>query len=49
MPAQLAAFAGTPAMSVPCGFSSEGMPIWLQIRGGHFREAVVLNVGHAYE
>ncbi len=41
--------AGLPAMSVPCGFDSEGMPIGLQIIGGVLREDTVLQVGYAYE
>jgi aspartyl-tRNA(Asn)/glutamyl-tRNA(Gln) amidotransferase subunit A len=40
---------GLPAMSVPCGFSSDGFPIGLQIAGRAFDEATVLRVGHAYE
>jgi len=38
-----------PALSVPCGFSREGLPIGLQIAGRPFDEATVLAVGHAYE
>lgn len=41
--------AGTPALSVPCGFSKTGLPISLQIIGPHFEEGRILNVGHAYE
>ena len=41
--------AGTPALSVPCGFSSSGMPIGLQIVGRPFAEETVLRVAHAYE
>jgi aspartyl-tRNA(Asn)/glutamyl-tRNA(Gln) amidotransferase subunit A len=48
-PTMPAALAGTPAMSVPCGFSSENLPIGLQIMSSHFREEMVLRVGHAYE
>jgi aspartyl-tRNA(Asn)/glutamyl-tRNA(Gln) amidotransferase subunit A len=40
--------AGLPAMSIPCGFSS-GLPIGLQIIGGHFAEAKLLNVAHVYQ
>ena len=40
---------GLPAMSVPCGFSSDGFPIGLQIAGRAFDEATVLQVAHAYE
>ena len=41
--------AGTPAISVPCGFSSAGMPMGLQIVGRPFAEETVLKVAHAYE
>ena len=41
--------AGLPAISVPCGFSSNGLPIGLQIVGKAFDEATILRVAHAYE
>lgn len=41
--------AGLPALSLPCGFDSEGMPIGLQIIGKHFEETTILRVGHQYE
>jgi aspartyl-tRNA(Asn)/glutamyl-tRNA(Gln) amidotransferase subunit A len=44
-----AALAGTPALSVPCGFSRAGLPIGLQLTARPFDEATVLRVGHAYE
>jgi aspartyl-tRNA(Asn)/glutamyl-tRNA(Gln) amidotransferase subunit A len=40
---------GLPAISVPCGFTSDGLPIGLQFVGRAFAEATVLNVAHAYE
>ena len=40
---------GAPAMSVNCGFNSEGLPIGLQIGGSPFAEETVLKVAHAYE
>ena len=40
---------GTPALSVPCGFTTGGLPIGLQIAGRAFDEATVLRVGSAYE
>jgi aspartyl-tRNA(Asn)/glutamyl-tRNA(Gln) amidotransferase subunit A len=40
---------GIPSLSLPCGFSSSGLPIGLQIAGKPFDEATVLKVGHAYE
>jgi len=38
-----------PALSLPCGFTRDGLPIGLQIAGRAFDEATVLAVGHAYE
>ena len=40
---------GLPAISVPCGFDRQGLPIGLQIAGRPFDEATVLRVAHAYE
>jgi aspartyl-tRNA(Asn)/glutamyl-tRNA(Gln) amidotransferase subunit A len=40
---------GLPTISVPCGFSSAGLPIGLQISGNHFAESTVLALAHAYE
>ena len=48
-PTMAAAFAGTPAMTVPCGFSAEHLPIGLQIMTGPFREETMFRVGHAFE
>jgi aspartyl-tRNA(Asn)/glutamyl-tRNA(Gln) amidotransferase subunit A len=41
--------AGVPGMSVPCGFSREGLPIGLQLLGRHFDEARLLQVAHRFE
>ena len=41
--------AGLPGVSVPCGFSSAGLPIGLQIVGQPFKEAELLSIAHAYE
>ncbi len=40
---------GQPAISLPCGFDSQGLPIGLQIVGRPFDEETVLRVAHAYE
>ena len=40
---------GAPAMSVNCGFNSEGLPIGLQIGGRPFAEETVMKVAYAYE
>ncbi|HYS18769.1 MAG TPA: amidase [Candidatus Binatia bacterium] len=40
---------GLPALTVPCGFSSDGRPLALQIVGRAFDEATTLRLGHAYQ
>ena len=40
---------GIPAISIPCGFSSTGLPIGLMIAGPRFSEGRVLALAHAYE
>ena len=40
---------GLPALSVPCGFTSTGLPIGLQIVSGQWLETKVLQAGYAYE
>ncbi len=40
---------GLPAISLPCGFTSSGLPIGLQISGAPFAEPTVLALAHAYE
>jgi aspartyl-tRNA(Asn)/glutamyl-tRNA(Gln) amidotransferase subunit A len=40
---------GIPSISVPCGFSREGLPIGLQISGPGLGESDVLALAHAYE
>lgn len=44
-----ASLAGIPGISVPCGFTSENLPIGLQILGPHFREELVLRIAHQFE
>ncbi len=40
---------GIPAISIPCGFTKNGMPIGLQLAAAAWREDAVLRAGHAYE
>ncbi len=40
---------GLPTISIPCGFTSAGLPIGMQISGPRFGEAKVLALAHAYE
>ena len=41
--------AGVPTISIPCGFSPDGLPLGMQIAGKAFDEFTVLRVAHAYE
>src|SRR5437764_914324 len=40
--------AGVPGISVPCGLSSEGLPIGMQLLGPYWSEATLLRLAHAY-
>jgi aspartyl-tRNA(Asn)/glutamyl-tRNA(Gln) amidotransferase subunit A len=40
---------GLPTITVPCGFSSSGLPIGLQISGAPFAESTVLTLAFAYQ
>ncbi len=40
---------GQPALSVPCGFSAEGLPIGMQIVGRYGDDWGLLQLGHAFE
>ena len=50
-PSNTAAFNhfGTPALSLPCGFSKDGLPIGLQIAAAPYHEPVVLQLAYAYQ
>jgi Asp-tRNA(Asn)/Glu-tRNA(Gln) amidotransferase A subunit family amidase len=41
--------AGLPAISVPCGFSDEGLPIGLQLAARRFNEKDLVHAGIAYQ
>ncbi len=41
--------AGIPGISVPCGFSDDGLPIGLQIMGRHFNEPMLFNIARQFE
>jgi len=45
----LANLYGGPAVSVPCGFVAEGLPVGLQLMGRPHDDATVLRAAHAYE
>ena len=41
--------ASVPAISIPCGVDSEGMPIGMQLIGDRFKEETILNCAYAFE
>jgi amidase len=42
-------YSGSPALTLPSGFTEAGMPIAVQLVGRHFEEDVVLRAGHAFQ
>ena len=40
---------GIPAISLPCGFTKDGLPIGLQLAAAPWREELLLQVANAYE
>jgi amidase len=42
-------FSGSPTISLPSGFSKDGIPLSVQFVGHHLQEAILCRVGHAYE
>ena len=41
--------AGVPGISIPCGFTAQGLPIGLQLIGRHFDEETLIKASYAYE
>ncbi len=41
--------AGLPGMSLPYGFSESGLPIGIQLTGGHFQEEKLLQIAYSFE
>ena len=42
-------YPGVPALTFPCGFDAEGLPIGIQLAATHWAEGTLLNVAHAYQ
>jgi aspartyl-tRNA(Asn)/glutamyl-tRNA(Gln) amidotransferase subunit A len=40
---------GSPAISIPCGFDRNGLPIGLQLQGNYFSESLILDVAHRFQ
>ena len=40
---------GLPALSVPCGFADDGLPVGMQLIGRAFDEGTLFRIGHAYQ
>ena len=45
----IANLVGVPGVSVPCGLTSTGLPLGLQLMGRHWGESALLRLAHAYE
>jgi Asp-tRNA(Asn)/Glu-tRNA(Gln) amidotransferase A subunit family amidase len=43
------ALTALPAISIPCGFTTDNLPIGLQLGAGPFAEELLLGVAYAYE
>jgi aspartyl-tRNA(Asn)/glutamyl-tRNA(Gln) amidotransferase subunit A len=41
--------AGIPGISIPCGFSEQGLPIGLQLLGRHFDEETIIRAAYTFE
>jgi aspartyl-tRNA(Asn)/glutamyl-tRNA(Gln) amidotransferase subunit A len=46
---RFANYLGTPALTLPCGFTSNGLPSGLQLIGRPYAEAQLLSAGHAFQ
>ena len=42
-------FSGSPTISLPCGFTDEGLPLSVQLVGRHLDESTLCRAGHAYQ
>lgn len=42
-------FSGSPTLSLPCGFTADGIPYSAQLVADHFNESVLCRLGHAYQ
>ena len=42
-------FAGTPTLSLPCGYTEDGLPHSIQLWGKQLSEPLLCRIGHAYE
>jgi amidase len=42
-------FSNSPTLTLPCGYTTDNLPISLQLVGPHFSEETLLRVGHAFE
>ena len=42
-------FSGSPTLSMPCGFTADGMPLSVQFVGRALSEAILCRIGYAYE
>src|SRR5262249_5581683 len=45
----IANLTGIPALSIPCGFSKDNLPIGFQLMAPHLHEGLIYQTAHAYE
>jgi aspartyl-tRNA(Asn)/glutamyl-tRNA(Gln) amidotransferase subunit A len=46
---QFANYLGVPALTVPCGFSADRLPVAFQLLGPPFSESRLFRIGHAFQ
>ncbi len=46
---RIASVTGEPAVSVPCGFTADGLPLGMHIQAAGLRETLLYQVAHTYE
>lgn len=44
-----AGLAGTPSLTLPCGYTKGGIPLGMQIMGARWSEAILCRTGYAFE
>lgn len=47
--ALLSSFTGFPALVVPAGFTSDGLPVGIELLGSEFAESTLINIAYSYE
>ena len=48
-PCYVISVTGMPAISVPCGFTKNGLPVGLQLIGSHLKDIDLLSIAYAFQ